>query len=117
MRKDNKMDLKEEIQSTINENMIVLYMKGTKEMPMCGFSNAVVQVMNNYGVPYIDINVLTDPENRVKLSEVSNWPTIPQLFINGKLVGGCDITLELHQSGELKKLLEEAESKSVSKNN
>ena len=56
------MDLKEEIQSTINENMIVLYMKGTKEMPMCGFSNAVVQVMNNYGVPYIDINVLTDPE-------------------------------------------------------
>ena len=103
------MDLKEEIQSTINENMIVLYMKGTKEMPMCGFSNAVVQVMN--------INVLTDPEIRVKLSEVSNWPTIPQLFINGKLVGGCDITLELHQSGELKKLLEEAESKSVSKNN
>ena len=111
------MELKEQIKEDINSNKIILYMKGNKEMPMCGFSNAVVQVMNSYGIPYIDINILTDPEIRLKLSEVSNWPTIPQLFINGKLVGGCDITLELHQSGELKKLLEEAESKSVSKNN
>lgn len=111
------MDLKEQIQNTINENMIVLYMKGTKEMPMCGFSNAVVEVMNSYGIPYIDVNVLSDPEIRVKLSEISNWPTIPQLFIDGELVGGCDITLELHQSGELKKLLDTAESKAVSNTN
>ncbi|MBH30977.1 MAG: monothiol glutaredoxin, Grx4 family [Candidatus Marinimicrobia bacterium] len=108
------MDYKEQIHKTIDENMVVLYMKGTKEMPMCGFSNAVVQVMNSYGIPYVDVNILTDPEIRVKLSEISNWPTIPQLFIDGELVGGCDITLELHQSGELKKLLDAAEQKAVS---
>ena len=108
------MDLKEQIQSTIDDNMVVLYMKGTKEMPMCGFSNSVVQVMNSYGIPYVDVNVLTDPEIRMNLSEISNWPTIPQLFIEGELVGGCDITLELHQSGELKKLLDTAEKKALS---
>ena len=108
------MGYKEQIHKTIDENMVVLYMKGTKEMPMCGFSNAVVQVMNSYGIPYVDVNILTDPEIRVKLSEISNWPTIPQLFIDGELVGGCDITLELHQSGELKKLLDAAEQKAVS---
>ena len=109
------MDMKEEIQKTIDENMVVLYMKGTKEMPMCGFSNSVTQVMNGYSIPYVDVNVLEDPDIRVKLSEISNWPTIPQLFIDGELVGGCDITLELHQSGELKKMLEAAEKKSLSK--
>ena len=111
------MDYKEQIKKTIDKNMVVLYMKGTKEMPMCGFSNTVVQVMNSYGIPYVDVNILTDPEIRVKLSEISNWPTIPQLFIDGELVGGCDITLELHQSGELKKLLDEAEQKAVSDTN
>ena len=109
------MDMKEEIQKTIDENMVVLYMKGTKEMPMCGFSNAVTQVMNGYSIPYVDVNVLEDPDIRVNLSEISNWPTIPQLFIDGELVGGCDITLELHQSGELKKMLEAAEKKALSK--
>ena len=89
-------------------------MKGTKEMPMCGFSNAVVQMMNNYGVPYVDVNVLEDPEIRGNLSKITNWPTIPQLFINGEMVGGCDIALELHQSGELKKMLEVAEKKALS---
>ncbi len=108
------MNHKEQIQKTIDDNMVVLYMKGTKEMPMCGFSNAVVQVMNSYGIPYVDVNVLTDPEIRVKLTEISTWPTIPQLFIDGELVGGCDITLELHQSGELKNLLDTAEQKSLS---
>ena len=109
------MDMKEEIQKTIDENMVVLYMKGTKEMPMCGFSNTVTQVMNGYSIPYVDVNVLEDPDIRVNLSEISNWPTIPQLFIDGELVGGCDITLELHQSGELKKILEAAEKKALSK--
>ena len=111
------MDLSEQIKSEINENPIILYMKGTKEMPMCGFSNQVVQILNHYGIQYKDVNVLEDPNIRIKLSEHSNWPTIPQLFVKGELIGGCDITLELHQSGELKKLLEEAESKSVSNNN
>ena len=109
------MDMKEEIQKTIDENMVVLYMKGTKEMPMCGFSNAVAQAMKDYSIPYVDVNVLEDPDIRVNLSEISNWPTIPQLFIDGELVGGCDITLELHQSGELKKMLEAAEKKALSK--
>lgn len=107
------MDLKEQITKTINDNMVVLYMKGTKEMPMCGFSNAVVQVLNTYGLPYVDVNILEDPNIRIKLSEITNWPTIPQLFIDGEMVGGCDITLEMHQSGELKNKLDEAQKKSI----
>ena len=107
------MNIKEEITKTINENMIVLYMKGTKEMPMCGFSNAVVQVLNSYELPYVDVNILEDPNIRVNLSEITNWPTIPQLFIDGEMVGGCDITLEMHQTGELKNKLDEAQKKSI----
>ena len=105
------MDLKEQIINDINSNSIILYMKGTKEMPMCGFSNSVVQVLNHYGVEYKDVNTLEDPMIRVKLSEHSNWPTIPQLFVNGELVGGADITLELHQNGQLLDILDKANSK------
>jgi len=105
------MDLKEQIINDINSNSIILYMKGTKEMPMCGFSNSVVQVLNHYGVEYKDVNILEDPMVRVKLSEHSNWPTIPQLFVNGELVGGADITLELHQNGQLLDILDKANSK------
>ena len=100
------MDLKEKIINDINNNPIILYMKGTKEMPMCGFSNSVVQVLNHYRVDYKDINVLEDPQIRVKLSEHSNWPTIPQLFVKGQLVGGADITIELHQNGQLLDILD-----------
>ena len=100
------MDLKEKIINDINNNLIILYMKGTKEMPMCGFSNSVVQVLNHYGVDYKDINVLEDPQIRVKLSEHSNWPTIPQLFVKGQLVGGEYITIELHQNGQLLDILD-----------
>jgi len=100
------MDLKEQIISDINSNPVILYMKGTKEMPMCGFSNSVVQVLNHYGVDFKDINVLEDPRIRVNLSEYSNWPTIPQLFVKGELVGGADITLELHQNGQLLDILD-----------
>ena len=85
------MDLKEQIVNDIDSNSIILYMKGTKGMPMCGFSNSVVQVLNHYGVEYKDVNILEDPMIRVKLSEHSNWPTIPQLFVKGELVGGADI--------------------------
>ena len=80
-------------------------MKGTKEMPQCGFSNSVTQVLNHYGVEYKDINVLEDPNIRVALSEHSNWPTIPQLFVEGELIGGCDIALEMHQQGQLQSVL------------
>ena len=104
------MDLKEQIVNDIDSNSIILYMKGTKEMPMCGFSNSVVQVLNHYGIEYKDVNILEDPMIRVKLSEHSNWPTIPQLFVKGELVGGADITLELHQNGQLLDILDKANS-------
>ena len=97
--------LKEQIVNDINSNDIILYMKGTKEMPMCGFSSTVVKVLSMYNVEYKYINVLEDPNIRIKLSEHSNWPTIPQLFVNGELVGGCDIAMELHNSGQLKEVL------------
>ncbi|HIM26574.1 MAG TPA: Grx4 family monothiol glutaredoxin [Candidatus Marinimicrobia bacterium] len=100
------MEMKEQILNDIDNNPIILYMKGTKEMPMCGFSNSVVQVLNHYGVEYKDVNVLSDPMIRVKLSEHSGWPTIPQLFVNGKLIGGADITMELHNNGELLDILD-----------
>ena len=84
----------------------MLFMKGTPEMPRCGFSNSVVQVLNHYGVEYKSSDILADPEIRVKLSEYSNWPTIPQLFVNGELIGGADITLELHEKGQLLDILD-----------
>ena len=100
------MDLKETIIKDIKNNQIILYMKGTKDMPMCGFSNSVVQILNHYGVEYKDVNVLEDPMIRVKLSEHSNWPTIPQLFVKGDLIGGADITKELHENGSLLDILD-----------
>ena len=100
------MELIEKIKSDISENAIALFMKGTKDMPMCGFSNQVVQILNHYGVDYQDINILEDPMIRVKLSEHSGWPTIPQLFVSGKLIGGADITMELHNNGELLDVLD-----------
>ena len=96
--------IKQEIETT----PIKLFMKGTKEMPMCGYSNTVVQVLNHYGADFSATNVLEDPAIRVKLSEYSNWPTIPQLFVNGELIGGCDIVVELHQKGELTAILDQA---------
>ena len=100
------MDIKEKIVNEIDNNAIILYMKGTKEMPMCGFSNSVVQILNHYGVNYKDVNILADPMIRVKLSEHSGWPTIPQLFVKGKLIGGADIAMELHNNGELLDILD-----------
>ncbi len=100
------MELSEQIKNDIEKNPIILYMKGTKDMPMCGFSNQVVQILNHYGIEYKDINILEDPEIRIRLSEQSGWPTIPQLFVNGKLIGGADITMELHQNGELLDILD-----------
>ena len=101
------MELQNKIKKEISDNSVMLYMKGTKEMPMCGYSNTVVQVLNHYGVDFSETNVLEDPLIRVKLSEFSNWPTIPQLFVNGELIGGCDIVVELHQKGELIAILDQ----------
>ena len=102
------MELKEQIIKDIKNNPVILYMKGTQDMPMCGFSNSVVQVLSQYGVEFKDVNVLENPEIRVKLSEYSHWPTIPQLFINGELIGGCDIVMEMDTKGELKDILKKA---------
>lgn len=96
---------KDSIISDINSNDIILYMKGTKEMPMCGFSSTVVKILAIYNVEYKDVNILEDPNIRIRLSEYSNWPTIPQLFVKGELIGGCDILVELHNSNELEKIL------------
>ena len=104
--KENVMKLKEQIINDIESNSIILYMKGTKDMPMCGFSSSVVQILNHYDVEFKDVNVLEDSEIRVKLSEHSNWPTIPQLFVNGELIGGADIAMELHNNGELLDILD-----------
>jgi len=105
------MDLKQQIVDEIDDNPIILYMKGTKDIPMCGFSNSVVQVLNHYGVEYKDVNILEDPNIRIKLSEHSGWPTIPQLFVKGELIGGADITIELHQNGQLLDILGKANEK------
>ena len=79
----------------------MLYMKGTKEQPMCGFSAKVVNILNSHSVVFQDINILEDPEIRIRLSEYSNWPTIPQLFVKGELSGGCYIVMDLEGKGEL----------------
>ena len=100
------MEIKDQIIKDINSNPVILFMKGTKEMPMCGFSNSVVQILNHYGIDYKDVNVLEDPMIRVKLSEHSNWPTIPQLFVDGELIGGADIATELHNNGQLLDILD-----------
>jgi monothiol glutaredoxin len=105
------MELEQQIKEDIEKNPIILYMKGTKEMPMCGFSNSVVQVLNHYGLDYKDVNILEDPNIRIKLSEHSGWPTIPQLFVKGELIGGADITIELHQNGQLLDVLDKANEK------
>jgi len=99
------MTLKDKIIQDINNEAVILYMKGTKERPMCGFSARVVNILNSHSIIYQDINILEDPEIRKSLSEYSNWPTIPQLFVKGELIGGCDIVMELEGDGKLKDIL------------
>jgi monothiol glutaredoxin len=94
-------DVRTRIESLIQSTSVMLFMKGTKQFPACGFSNAVVQILKKEGVPFETFNILADPEIRQSLKEYSNWPTYPQLYIAGKFVGGCDIVTEMHQSGEL----------------
>jgi len=98
------MELKEKIIKQISDNKVILFMKGTKEMPMCGFSSTVVNILNMHNIDYEAVNILEDPNIRISLSEYSNWPTIPQLFVKGELIGGCDIAIELHNNGELENL-------------
>ena len=99
------MTVKEKIIEDIKNEPIILYMKGSKERPMCGFSAKVVNTLNSHSVVFQDVNILEDPEIRVRLSEYSNWPTTPQLYVDGELVGGCDIVEELDSNGELVSIL------------
>ncbi|MCX7596085.1 MAG: Grx4 family monothiol glutaredoxin [Fischerella sp.] len=101
-------ELKERIDRLVNTNKILVFMKGTKLMPMCGFSNNVVQILNTLGVPFETVNILDDYELRQGIKEYSNWPTIPQVYINGQFIGGSDIMIELYQKGELQQMVEVA---------
>ena len=101
------MDTQQRIKAQVESNPVVLYMKGTPQMPQCGFSAMAVQVLQACGVSsFASVNVLADPEIRQGIKEFANWPTIPQLYVNGEFVGGADILREMYQSGELQKLLE-----------
>lgn len=93
------------IDNEVKANDVVLFMKGTPDFPMCGFSGQVVQILNHLNVPYKGVNVLENDEIRQGIKEYSNWPTIPQLYVKGEFIGGCDITREMFQSGELQQLL------------
>ena len=104
------MDVLERIGQQVAENPIVLYMKGTPQLPQCGFSSRAAQAVQACGVEFTYVNILMDPEIFENLPRFANWPTFPQLYINGELIGGCDITLELYQRGELKKMAEAAAS-------
>ncbi|MDE1131908.1 MAG: Grx4 family monothiol glutaredoxin [Ascidiaceihabitans sp.] len=100
-------DTATQIQTQISDNSVVLYMKGTKEMPQCGFSSKVAGVLNYMGVEFADVNVLADEAIRQGIKEFSDWPTVPQLYVKGEFVGGCDIITEMTLSGELDTLFAE----------
>ena len=100
-------DIHTRIQGEIDQNPVMLYMKGTPMFPQCGFSARVVQILTHMGVPFNSANVLEDMELREGIKDFSNWPTIPQLYVKGEFVGGCDIVTEMFQSGELETLLAE----------
>jgi monothiol glutaredoxin len=97
--------MREQIRTAIDENPVILFMKGTPDQPMCGFSARTVAILQSVGQPFVAVNILPDPRIRQELSAVSNWPTIPQLFVDGEFVGGCDIVTEMYESGELQQAL------------
>jgi monothiol glutaredoxin len=101
-------ELKERIDALVNQNKVLVFMKGNKLMPMCGFSNNVVQILNSLGTPYATVDVLEDNDIRQGIKEYSSWPTIPQVYINGEFIGGSDVLIELYQKGELQQMLEVA---------
>ena len=102
------MDVMERIKQAIEDNSVMLFMKGTPEFPQCGFSSRVSQAVAACGAEFAYVNVLAEPEVRENLHRYADWPTFPQLYINGELVGGCDIVMELYENGELQKMVDEA---------
>ncbi|MDD9912063.1 MAG: Grx4 family monothiol glutaredoxin [Alphaproteobacteria bacterium] len=101
-------DIQQKIDDLVNSNKITLFMKGSKDFPMCGFSARVATILNQLDIDYLDINVLEDGDIREGVKEYANWPTIPQLYINGEFIGGCDIVVEMFQAGELQEQIEKA---------
>jgi len=106
------MDVLDRIREQVEGNPVVIYMKGTPQFPMCGFSSRTAAALQDCGVPFAYVNVLQDPEIFENLPRYADWPTFPQVYIKGELVGGCDITLELHQNGELQKMMKQAAEES-----
>ena len=102
------MDVNERIESQLRSHPVLLYMKGTPDFPQCGFSAQTVAALRAVGKPFAYVNIFEDPEVREGLKVYSNWPTYPQLYVNGELIGGCDIALEMYHSGELKTVVESA---------
>lgn len=102
------MDVMDRIREQVENHPVVLFMKGSPQFPMCGFSSRAAQAVQNCGVDFSYVNVLTDPEIFENLPRYANWPTFPQLYVNGELIGGCDITLEMYENGELETLLKKA---------
>ena len=101
-------DVKQQIESAIKENKVMIFMKGNRSFPQCGFSAATVAVFEEIGVPFATADVLSDPELRDAIKQYSNWPTIPQVYVDGKFLGGCDIIREMHENGELAPLVKAA---------
>ena len=102
------MDVTEKIKKTVEENPIVLFMKGSPDFPQCGFSMRTAQALKACNVDFAYVDVLAEPEVRASLPAYSNWPTFPQVFVNGELIGGCDIVMDMYQKGELQTVLEDA---------
>ncbi|MFP4007967.1 MAG: Grx4 family monothiol glutaredoxin [Spirulinaceae cyanobacterium] len=103
-----KPEVKARIEKLVKDHKIMVFMKGSKLMPQCGFSNNVVQILNTLGVPFETYDILSDPEIRQGIKEYSDWPTIPQVYVNGEFLGGSDIMIELYQNGELQQQVEVA---------
>lgn len=103
----DKEQIKQQINEEVHNNHVMVYMKGTPDFPQCGFSNRVVQIFRQLGIPFGAKNVLEDPDFRYILQEYSDWPTIPQVFVDGKLIGGSDICMEMYQNGALAELVKE----------
>ena len=103
---DQTRDILQEISTQVSQNDVFLYMKGSHDMPMCGFSSVIVQILNKLNIEFKDVDVLQDQEIREGIKKFSNWPTIPQLYVKGEFIGGCDITKELYESGELVQFLQ-----------
>ena len=110
---DTATDVRTRIEQQIADNPVILYMKGTPQLPMCGFSMRTVEALKQCNQEFAFVNIIADPAIRETLPLVSDWPTFPQLYIEGELVGGCDITIELSENGELKKMVDKAASQSA----